>query len=193
MSKAQSKKAGFSLVELMVVVAIIGILATIAVPNFQRFQAKAKQSNAKVELSAIYTTQKAFYTEYQTYHGNLYGIGFIPDGLTVTPGTSIAVNVGVDRFYATSAGGADAPAGLWPPALGAAVPPEYNGAYPTSARVCGAYAVASPPFSTAPVMAQNTFTAVAEGCPRSAAQTATDSDRWTIDDSKVLTNARAGI
>ncbi|MEZ4813959.1 MAG: prepilin-type N-terminal cleavage/methylation domain-containing protein [Bdellovibrionota bacterium] len=72
---------GFTLIELMVVVGIIGIITSIAVPSFQRFQAKAKQANAKVELSAIYGMEKAFYTEFGTYHTNLVMIGFTPDGV----------------------------------------------------------------------------------------------------------------
>lgn len=54
---------GFSLVELMVVVAIIGILAAIAVPNFQRFTAKSKQAEAKATLSALYSSTRAFSSE----------------------------------------------------------------------------------------------------------------------------------
>src|SRR5438045_2363834 len=73
-------KSGFSLVELMIVVAIIGILATIAVPNFTKFQAKAKQTNAKTELAGIYTAEKSFYSEYSSYNANLNHIGYIPDG-----------------------------------------------------------------------------------------------------------------
>jgi prepilin-type N-terminal cleavage/methylation domain-containing protein len=52
---------GFSLVELMVVVAIIGILASLAIPRFQVFQAKARQAEAKTNLSYIYTLEQSFY------------------------------------------------------------------------------------------------------------------------------------
>ena len=71
---------GFSLVELMVVVAIIGILASIAVPNFQRFQAKTRQSEAKSKLTAIYTSEKAFHAEWNFYYGSLVDIGVQLEG-----------------------------------------------------------------------------------------------------------------
>jgi type IV pilus assembly protein PilA len=59
---------GFTLIELMIVVAIIGILAAIAIPNFLKFQAKSKQSEAKTNLKAIYTAQTGYYGENNTYN-----------------------------------------------------------------------------------------------------------------------------
>jgi len=58
---------GFTLIELMIVVAIIGILASIAIPNFLKFQCKAKQSEGRTALQAIYTVQLAYNGEYSTY------------------------------------------------------------------------------------------------------------------------------
>lgn len=71
---------GFSLVELMVVVAIIGILAAIAVPNFQRFTAKAKQTEAKSSLSALYSAEKAFSGEWNAFFTDFRNIGYQPTG-----------------------------------------------------------------------------------------------------------------
>ena len=89
-------RKGFTLIELMIVVAIIGILAAIAIPNFLRFQAKSKQSEARELLSSIYTAEVSYFAEQNTY-GPLATVGFTPasspkyysdimSGLTFTTG-----------------------------------------------------------------------------------------------------------
>ncbi len=73
------KKKGFTLIELMIVVAIIGILAAIAIPNFVRFQARSKQSEAKTNLKALFTAQKAYYGEKDAYLTDGSLIGWAPE------------------------------------------------------------------------------------------------------------------
>lgn len=71
------KKAdGFTLVELMVVVAIIGLLSAVAVPNFKKYQAKAKISEAKLQLSALYTAEQAFFSDYNMYANCIRYMGY---------------------------------------------------------------------------------------------------------------------
>jgi len=77
------KPKGFSLVELMVVIAIIGFLAMIAVPSFIKFLAKAKRAEAYMNLSSIYAAQKAYWAEHGEYSNVLSGkggIGWKPEG-----------------------------------------------------------------------------------------------------------------
>ncbi len=58
---------GFTLVELMIVVVIIGILASLAIPRFMRATTKAKQSEAKGILKQIYTLQMAYRVDHDQY------------------------------------------------------------------------------------------------------------------------------
>jgi len=71
---------GFTLIELMIVIAIIGILAAIAIPNFMNYQCKAKQSEAKANLGNIRTAEEAYYAEYDNYTTSLTDIGFATKG-----------------------------------------------------------------------------------------------------------------
>ncbi len=54
------KNAGFTLIELMIVVVIIGLLAMLAIPRFMAVSTKSKQSEARLILKQIYINQRAY-------------------------------------------------------------------------------------------------------------------------------------
>ncbi len=74
------RSAGFTLVELMIVVAIIGILATIAIPNYQSFQARARGSEVKLNLKALADATVAYYLATGTNTTSLRAVGWEPVG-----------------------------------------------------------------------------------------------------------------
>lgn len=61
------QQSGFTLIELMIVVVIIGVLASISMPMFQKYQLRAKASEAPRNLGAIRTNEEATYTRWQSY------------------------------------------------------------------------------------------------------------------------------
>jgi type IV pilus assembly protein PilA len=57
------RSQGLTLIELMIVVAIIGILAAIAIPNFIRFQLRSKSSEGRLNLAGIRTAQAGYFAD----------------------------------------------------------------------------------------------------------------------------------
>ncbi len=83
---AKEREGGFTLIELMIVVAIIGILSAIAIPNFIRFQLRSRAGEGKLNIAGMRTAEEAYFAEFQVY---------LP--IAVTPGLGgDSTNVKVD-------------------------------------------------------------------------------------------------
>lgn len=181
MKKWLRNPAGFTLVELMVVVAIIGILSAIAVPNFKKYQAKSKQSEAKIQLAAIYNSEVGTQSDYDTYATCLTLMGYeqSPRGYY-----TVGFVTGYDatlKFPNCSSGGTTGAGATADATNRSIVPKEQHMAAVTDNKP----ADVSLPGTTA---SQTTFTASAEASISST----TPRDIWSITHTKNLSNNTPG-
>lgn len=76
LSKADAQ--GFTLIELMIALAILGILATIAIPSYQDYITRSKRSEATSNLLQLSTLQEQFYRDFRVYAGGTTSTGSAP-------------------------------------------------------------------------------------------------------------------
>ncbi len=180
----QSK--GFSLVELMVVVGIIGVLAAIGIPQFSKFQAKSRQSEVKSSLGALFTNQKTFYTEYSHYTVDLNNVGFGIQGrgLRYDIGFPGATNCSASYMISAAMTGAPIEDSTFVVATSLPITTGLNTDW-----LYGTPAVATVAVSCT----ETTFVAAGFGNPNSSATAQNNDDEWTINQDKRLTNVVNGI
>jgi type IV pilus assembly protein PilA len=80
-----ARRSGFSMIELMIVVAIIGVLAAIAIPNFLRYQLKARATETLTHLKGIATTEDAYFSEHGSYVSVPTPVPAMPPGTSRAP------------------------------------------------------------------------------------------------------------
>lgn len=119
MVKRDSKRGqrGFTLIELMIVVAVLGLIAAIAVPNYIRYMSKSRQSEARVNLSAIFVSEVSYFGEFSQFGafnqtgwtvaattnryayrvgaGATVGQDLIPPGIGADPGDNTIIPAGI--------------------------------------------------------------------------------------------------
>lgn len=180
MQKIKLNNKGFSMIELMVVVAIIGVLAAIGIPQYSKFQAKARQSEAKLALAALFTAEESFRQEWNQFSVTLNNIGFGVQGARLRYKTGFKSAVACSN-YSTGLGApleATGTANTWS-----------DGASVNTSSAQWAITITEPT-GAATACSSGAFSAASYGNPGSTVvdPTATGGDTWKVNEVKLIQN-----
>lgn len=109
-----NSRRGFTLLELMIVVVVLGILASVAVPQYLKTVEKAHISEALSMLGQIRSAEARYYAEYRTYSSSLNTLDFSPTDTSGLPSYTYAVDSATANDFclrATRTGLTGTPAG----------------------------------------------------------------------------------
>lgn len=90
---------GFTLIELLVTVAIIGILASIAIPAFSDYKKRAFDAAAISDLRNLKTAQEAYYADNQDYYFGDGDLSSILPGFILSSNVVVTLDAGADNLY----------------------------------------------------------------------------------------------
>lgn len=174
----------FSMIELMVVVAIIGVLAAIGIPEYSKFQAKARQSEAKLSLASLFTAEESFRQHWNTFSVDLVNIGFSVQGSRLRYVTGFQSGSGCTDYSTASGAPAESTTADYTWSDGAAV--NSNSA---------TWSVGTQTKPAAPSLTSctgATFVATSYGTPTTSNFDPGDTigDTWLINEKKLLQNSQ---
>lgn len=192
---------GFTLLETLITIAVIGIVASITYPNYRKYVTRTRQAGVKKELAAIAIAQHSFQASYNTYHSDLPALGYMPQTVYLA-NVSSNPNAPKVRFYAVSVGPHNFSTEMAEPILLSSLglkisgdPPRFSGEFSASDKNCtlGANAAINATGGVSPAIAQDSFVAKAIGCPGKKTAVASEFDVWTLDDNNRLTNVQSEL
>ena len=109
MNRQIARASGFTLIELMIVVVIVGILLLVALPGYERQTIKTKRALGKGELMGVMARQEQYFVNNRRYATTLADLGFTNPYSIDADGNRVAVN-SADEIYTIAISGASATA-----------------------------------------------------------------------------------
>jgi type IV pilus assembly protein PilA len=101
-TKMMRKNEGFTLIELMIVIAIIGILAAIAIPQFSAYRTRSYNAAAEADLRNAATAQEAYYVDNQRYLNDPTSLIGSNYGLYTSQGVTLSGTGGATQYSMTA-------------------------------------------------------------------------------------------